>query len=167
MFNQNFKGRRRATRNKTIVVESRDLQDSSCQKSNATDCDFFKEAMALDVSKSSENLKMEPKQPETPTRKSDVIESRTFVFTELMNAFQTIEKRAFEDFHVIKAALKRFKVNDESVVENAIEDKEMKVQAEIFPRIMNNPFLRNDLKVPTDKIEEDARSNRFYSKRFG
>lgn len=162
MLSQSFKGRRRTTRNKTTVVEASDLQGGGGQKSGATDCGVFKEAMVQDVFRSFEGFSVQPKQQSKP----DAIKSRTFAFAELISAFQTIEKRVFEDPWVVRTVLKRFKTNDELAVGDAIEDERVKMQTEIFPKIINNPFLRSDLEVPIDKIEEETRTSRFNHRRF-
>lgn len=135
MNTQSFKGRRRSTRNKTIVIDPRDLEDESPNTSSFTNISIIR----------SQNVN------------NDSIESRTFSFKELMSAFQTIEKRSSEDPYVVSNVLKKFKTNEEQSVETEYNEEKIKIEMEIFPKIMSNPFLRNDFEVPLDKIEKDQK----------
>lgn len=142
MNTNSFAGRRRSTRNRTIVIDPKDLQI---------------EEPTIHAEKSFSNFQVKKEEAN-----SEVIGTRTFEFMELMNAFKTIEKRSREDPFITKNALKRFKMNDESAVEVGCEDEKRMIASEIFPKIMENPFLRNDFEVPLDKIEkENKKISRF------
>lgn len=148
MFVQNTTGRRRITRNKTVVVDPKDLQGIALDKlANPAPGD-----PTVALLKSFENFCVEPKP--VLGKREDAADSRTYPFADLMSAFRTIEKRSIEDPRVVRDVLKRFKTNDEAVVESQVECEKERIQREVFPRIINNPFIRNDLTRSTDGIEK-------------
>lgn len=130
----NFKGRRRNTRSKTIVIDPRDLQEDT---------------------PSFTDISIRP----TQDTSNDNLTPRTFSFKELMSAFQTIEKRSSEDPYVVNTILKKFKTNEEQSIETGYIEEKRKIEMEIFPKIMSNPFLRNDFEIPLDKIEKDQKKH--------
>ncbi|KAM0681530.1 hypothetical protein GINT2_000043 [Glugoides intestinalis] len=142
MNTNSFAGRRRSTRNKTIVIDLKDLQ---------------MDKPAVHAEKSFSNFQVKKDE-----LKDEVISTRTFEFIELMNAFKTIEKRARLDPLITKNALKKFKMNDETALEITDDEEKKMIASEVFPKIMENPFLRNDFEIPLDKIEkENKRISRF------
>lgn len=156
MKNQNFRGRR-TTRNKTIVVDIRDLQAGDSQ----IDSTYFHQNTTQIPYIPFESFVLAPKLHTQVPVTFESANSRTFMFSELMAAFRTIEKQSINDPSVVKTALKRFKTNEESAIENDIENEKARIQMEIFPKIMNNPFLRKDSELPITRMGRDSHSDRF------
>lgn len=126
--------RRRSVRNKTIVFDA---------------TTFLKEEEpALPNPGENISVVMNTKAPVSQ------IDYRSFHFNDLLNAFHSIEKRDEKDPTFISEALKKFKTNEELSVN--IDHSSIKeiIKIEIFPKIRNNPFIRNDEDVPFRKIEK-------------
>jgi len=154
MFSDNFTGRRRTTRNRTVVVDPRDLQGAPSVNPAATPTTYNQSDVV-------------PIMFGSQSRPGRSIGERSFAFTDLMSAFQTIDKRSSDDPHVVWNALKRFKTNEETAVESSLVSVKMRVKTDIFPKIMNNPFIRNDLEIPTEIIEDETRVSKLRKKPHG
>lgn len=144
-------GRRRSTRNKTVVIDSQALlQDTP---DNAYGYENF-------------SVLIKPRKPTAGPQ--SLIETRSYNFQDLMSAFHSIEKRSGLDPHCISDALKRFKSNEETISTRGWGHDQMRIEHEMFPKITNNPFLRNDFDIPVDRIEKEGKSkgNKQFGDRF-
>lgn len=161
MSSNNFSGRRRTTRSRTVVVDPNDLQDVRCPQATINAFTPLQNEIYLKETVF-ENIITQSKLSLAPQNNS--METRTFAFTELMNAFQIIEKRSPEDPHVVQNVLKRFKTNDELVLDRDEDITRMYIRDEVFPRILNNPFIRNDIEIATDIIQGQTSKVNKYSR---
>lgn len=138
---------RRSTRNKTVVFTPEDLKEEveDCNIKRLDSPDFFN------------SLSPESKQ-------TGFIQTRSYNFKELVSAFHSIEKRAMHEPSFVKEALKRFKTNEENAIENNQSEEIRIINAELFPKIMNNPFLHNENDISFRRIEKNYNPNKFPKK---
>jgi hypothetical protein len=78
---------------------------------------------------------------------NEISNDRTFSFSELILAFKDIEKRKSSEILSSNDALKRFKIGEEAFLVNPLPDEKLKIESEIFPKLKDNPFLRNEKNV--------------------
>ncbi|KAI5150004.1 hypothetical protein ENBRE01_1243 [Enteropsectra breve] len=110
-------------------------------------------------SKRSKTIAFDPKNMEKPVAQSKNTQhidtsaknARTFNFSDLIDAFHQIEKRAADSSPA--KVLKKFKYDDH----NTEYTNYYKLNNEIFPKIQNNPFLKNNKTIPMSII--DSASN--------
>lgn len=140
-------GRRRGMRNKTIAFDAKTLQQDVSADA------YGYESFAVLV------------KPKRPTS-SSLIEARSYNFVDLMSAFRSIEKKSGQDSQCVSDALKRFKTNEEVSIACEHESMRARIECEMFPKIMNNPFLRNDLDVPVDRIDKNSKGRKGYESTF-
>lgn len=129
-------GRRRSTRNKTIAFDPKTPHQDS-----PVDTYGY------------ENFSVLVKPKAIP----GLIDTRSYNFLDLMSAFRSIENKSSQDPQCVSNALKRFKTNEETSIACLHEEIRARIEYEMFPKIMNNPFLRNDLDVPVDRIEKNSK----------
>lgn len=142
-------GRRRSARNKTVVIDSQAM----LQDSPGYGYENF-------------SVLIKPKNKDSGANLRGFIEARNYDFQDLMAAFHSIEKRSGQDPHCVSDVLKRFKSNEETSPKCEREDSRIMIEYDMFPKIMNNPFLRNDLDVPVYKIEKEGKGDRQLSDKF-
>jgi len=127
--------RRRSTRNKTIVFDASTLlQDDESQQALLAD-----------------NITVIM----NPDSADSKIDYRSHCFKDLLNAFHSIEKRVDKDPAFVSEALKRFKTNDDFAVDADQTNVQEMIRLDLFPKIRNNPFLRNESEIPVRKIEKN------------
>lgn len=117
--------KRRGSRNKTTIIDFRqEVEDPPSKFINVSE-----EVPSID----------EKKKINVPN-----IGERSFCFSDLMSAFRNIEKRAGTDFECVNDTLKRFKTDEERFQVSYFHQEKMKIESEIFPKISENIFFRNE-----------------------
>lgn len=123
----NTKGKqmtRRSTRNKTMMIDPREIRAMI----NRDGC----------------------KSNMQPGATANIIQARTFGFSDLMEAFKTIEKKVKEEPSIVKEVLKRFKTEEDGLHYKEDGDEQLKDKKE-FPKILNSPFIQNDIRASSIK----------------
>lgn len=141
MNNNFFQPKRRSTRNRTVLIDPSFIPNSQQEEKAIME---LQQQSVCELSMRFTNIATSPIDGKSCYNPIESNNERTYSFNDLMSAFKSIEKRNADNQDSVNNILKKFKSNDEKIQENNYCEIKSSIETQIFPKILSNPFLKND-----------------------